>query len=120
MSLDKGTGYKTWNGTEYQNDNYGNGEVNEYSGNYKCDSNSRVTFASSDVHDGPRTDISFLLLSMNHSFVHLGPRNATTNYPQGKLGLILMWTLCQALRNSNWLILSSVLYTLVYLFFLFS
>ena len=69
----------------YQNDNYGNGEKNEYGGNYKCNSNSRVTFASSDVHDGPRTDISFLLLSMNHSFVHLGPRNATTNYPQGKL-----------------------------------
>ena len=50
---------------------------------FRCDSNSRVTFASSDAHDGPRTDISFLLLNMNQSFVHLGPRNATKNYPQG-------------------------------------
>lgn len=50
-----------------------------------CNSNSYITFASSDLHDGPRTDISFHLLNMNHSFVHLGPRNATKNYPQGKL-----------------------------------
>ena len=53
--------------------------------NFMCNSNSYITFASSDLHDGPRTDISFHLLNMNHSFVHLGPRNATKNYPQGKL-----------------------------------
>ena len=69
----------------HQIDSNRNVEENEYKRKYKCDSSSRVTFASSDVHDGPRTDISFLLLNMNHSFVHLGPRNATTNYPQGKL-----------------------------------
>ena len=56
---------------------------NEDSDIFYCDSNSRLTFASSDVHDGPRTDISFTLLKMNQSFVHLGPRNATKNYPQG-------------------------------------
>ena len=58
---------------------------NAMSHKFKCDANSRVTFASSDVHDGPRTDVSFLLLNMNQSFVHLGPRNATKNYPQGKI-----------------------------------
>ena len=51
--------------------------------NYNCDSNAKLIFASSDVHDGPRTDISFTLLRMNQSFVHLGPRNATRNYPRG-------------------------------------
>ena len=51
--------------------------------NIKCDSRERLVFASSDAHDGPRTDISFVLLSMNQTFLHIGPRNATKNYPQG-------------------------------------
>ena len=49
----------------------------------ECDSTSHLTFASSDAHDGPRTDISFVLLNMNQSFLHIGPRNASKNYPQG-------------------------------------
>ena len=60
-------------------------EVVDADVDFKCDSNLRLTFASSDAHDGPRTDISYTLLKMNQAFVHLGPRNATKNYPQGKL-----------------------------------
>ena len=59
---------------------------------FHCDSKLGVTFASSDVHDGPRTDISFVLLKMNQSFVHIGPRNATKNYPQGWHFSILFMT----------------------------
>ena len=55
----------------------------------KCDSNARLIFASSDIHDGPRTDISFTLLKMNQSFVHLVPRNATKNFPRGNDSNIL-------------------------------
>ena len=62
---------------------------NQHRYNPKCDSNARLIFASSDVHDGPRTDISFTLLQMSQSFVHLGPRNATRNFPRGNDSNIL-------------------------------
>ena len=60
---------------------YSNRSIYEY--NPSCDSNSMLTFASADAHDGPRTDISYVLLNMNQKFLHIGPRNATKNYPQG-------------------------------------
>ena len=60
---------------------YSNRSVYEY--NPSCDSNAMLTFASADAHDGPRTDISYVLLNMNQKFLHIGPRNATKNYPQG-------------------------------------
>ena len=58
-------------------------DVAEEDSNIKCNINSSITFASSDAHDGPRTDISYVLLDMNQTFLHIGPRNASKNYPQG-------------------------------------
>ena len=49
-----------------------------------CDSEkySSIIFGSSDVHDGPRTDISSILLNMNQTYVHVGPREISKNYPR--------------------------------------
>ena len=48
-----------------------------------CDKNQNsVVFGSSDLHDGPRTDISSTLANLNQTFIHIGPRKLTKFYPK--------------------------------------
>jgi hypothetical protein len=48
-----------------------------------CDnSKHHVVFGTSDLHDGPRTDMSSVLAHLNQTFVHVGPRKLSQNYPE--------------------------------------
>ena len=47
-----------------------------------CDSQKfNVVFGTSDLHDGPRTDMSSTLATLNQTFIHVGPRKISQNYP---------------------------------------
>ena len=65
------------------------GQLGYKVGDSKTDQNSNkicdghhVVFGSSDLHNGPKTDMSSVLASMNQTFVYIGPKKPSKNYPE--------------------------------------
>ena len=57
-------------------------DYNKDNDNSKCDSSKyNVVFGSSDVHNGPKMDISSVLANMNQTYVYIG-KKPSENYPE--------------------------------------